>query len=143
MKLARTAIGLLLVAVAVAASQALAQPAAVHGGTVRVSGGSYTNVGPSTLRQMLLKKNFFLLNVHVPYEGEIEGTDANVPFDRIEQSIGQLPSDRNAPLVVYCRSGRMSTTAVETLVRLGFTSVWHLEGGFIAWKQAGYPLIKR
>lgn len=37
----------------------------------------------------------------------------------------------------------MSTTAVEILVRLGFTSVWHLEGGFIVWKQVGYPLIKR
>jgi hypothetical protein len=31
----------------------------------------------------------------------------------------------------------------ETLVRLGYTSVWHPEGGFLAWEEAGYPLIKR
>jgi rhodanese-related sulfurtransferase len=37
----------------------------------------------------------------------------------------------------------MSTAAAQTLVRLGYTNVWHLEGGFIAWEQAGFPLIRR
>ena len=37
----------------------------------------------------------------------------------------------------------MSTAAVETLVRLGYTSVWHLDGGLIAWERAGFRLIKR
>jgi rhodanese-related sulfurtransferase len=143
-KPARTLIAVLLVPIAVAASQTgRAQPAAIRGSPVIVPGGSYTNVGPSTLKEMLLRKNFFLLNVHVPYEGEIEGTDANVPYDRVEEAIGQIPSDRRAPIVVYCRSGRMSTTAVESLVRLGYTSVWHLDGGFIAWQRAGLPLIRR
>ena len=143
MKSAPTVVALLLIPIAVAASQtALAQPAA-RGPRVSVPGGSYTNIAPATLREILVKKDFFLLNVHVPYEGEIEGTDANVPYDRVEQQSGQLPSDRSAPLVVYCRSGRMSTMAVETLVRLGYTSVRHLEGGFIEWERAGSRLIKR
>jgi rhodanese-related sulfurtransferase len=137
-------IALLLVPIAVAAPQAApAEPAGIRGGTVIVPGGSYTNVEPSTLTEMLVRKNFFLLNVHVPYEGEIEGTDANVPYDQVEQRMSQLPSDRSAPLVVYCRSGRMSTVAAEALVRLGYTAVWHLEGGFIGWERAGFPLIKR
>ena len=37
----------------------------------------------------------------------------------------------------------MSTAAVETLVRLGYTAVWHLDGRFIEWQQAGFPLIQR
>jgi rhodanese-related sulfurtransferase len=138
-------IALLLVPIAVAVPRAaaLAEPAGIRGGTVIVPGGSYTNVAPSTLTEMLVRKNIFLLNVHVPYEGEIEGTDANVPYDQVEQRMSQLPSDRGAPLVVYCRSGRMSTVAAETLVRLGYTAVWHLEGGFIGWERAGFPLIRR
>jgi len=144
LKPSRTLIALLLLPIAVAASEtAPAQPAAIRGDTVRVPGGSYTNVGPAALRERLARKDFFLLNVHVPYEGEIEGTDANVPYDQVEQRIGQLPPDRSAPILLYCRSGRMSTTAAETLVRLGYTSVWHLEGGFIAWERAGFPLIRR
>ena len=139
-----TVIALLLIPIAVTAYQpVVAQPAAIRGRTVTVPGGLYSNVGASTLRKMLANKTFFLLNVHVPYEGEIQGTDANVPYDQVEHRMGELPSDRSAPLVVYCRSGRMSTAAAETLVRLGYTAVWHLDGGFIEWQQAGFPLIKR
>jgi rhodanese-related sulfurtransferase len=36
----------------------------------------------------------------------------------------------------------MGATAAETLVRLGYTRVFNLEGGFLAWQQAGYP-VKR
>ncbi len=108
---------LLLIPIAVIASRpALAQPAAVQGRTVTVQGGSYLNIGATTLREMLARKHFFLVNVHVPYEGEIEGTDVNVPFDLVEQRIDQLPSDRSAPILVYCRSGRMSTAAANMLV---------------------------
>ena len=84
MNVTRAVIALLLISIAVAAYRpVLAQPAAIRGRTVTVPGGSYSNVGASTLRKMLASKTFFLLNVHVPYEGEIEGTDANVPYDQV------------------------------------------------------------
>ncbi len=35
----------------------------------------------------------------------------------------------------------MSATAAEALVGLGYTNVWNLEGGMIAWDQAGFPLL--
>ncbi len=115
----------------------------MSGTPVRVPGGSYTNIGPRTLRDMLASKDVFLLNVHVPYEGEIEGTDVNIPYDEVERRVGQLPLERDARIVVYCRSGRMSAVAVERLLRLGYTRVWHLEGGFVAWRQAGFRLSHR
>ncbi len=144
MKILRWVIALLLVVIAALGSgMAFAGPAPSRGHPVTVSGGSYTNMSPATVNEMLRQKNFFLLNVHVPYEGEIGGTDANVPYDQIEQRIAQLPSNRRAPILVYCRTGRMSKIAAETLVRLGYTNVWHLDGGFNAWEREGFPLIKR
>jgi rhodanese-related sulfurtransferase len=43
-------------------------------------------------------------------------------------------------IAVYCRSGTMSAEAARTLVRLGYTDVWDLGGGMLAWEKAGFPL---
>ncbi|TKJ29540.1 MAG: hypothetical protein CEE40_07960 [Chloroflexi bacterium B3_Chlor] len=104
-------------------------------------GGSYTDVNAAGLGSMLESKDFPLINVHVPYEGEIDGTDLLVPYDEIELNLDKLPADKGAKLVVYCRSGGMSAIAARTLVNLGYTHVWNLDGGMIAWTEAGYPLV--
>jgi rhodanese-related sulfurtransferase len=103
-------------------------------------GGSYTDVSVDGLASMLENKDFPLVNVHVPYEGEIEGTDDFIPFDQIEQNVDKLPADKDARVVIYCRSGSMSTISARTLVELGYTDVWNLDGGMIAWEASGRPL---
>ncbi len=105
--------------------------------------GSYVDVNPSGLASMLESEDFRLINVHVPYEGEIEATDSFIPWDGIEAELEGLPADISAKLVVYCRSGGMSAMAARTLVKLGYTDVWNLDGGMIAWEQAGYPLLDK
>jgi rhodanese-related sulfurtransferase len=94
----------------------------------------------SQLAEILGQKDFFFVNTHIPYEGEIDLTDALIPFDQIEQEIAQFPADKGAKIVVYCRSGRMSAIAADTLARLGYTNVWDLGGGVIAWEEAGFIL---
>jgi len=112
--------------------------------TVTVEGNlHYTVVDARGLAMMLVKKDFLFVNVHIPYEGEIEKTDLFIPYDEVEQNLDKLPADRNAKIVLYCRTDRMSNIAARTLVALGFRNVWVLEGGMIVWKQAGYPLLFR
>lgn len=105
--------------------------------------GSYTDVSAEGLANMLGAKDFPLINVHVPYEGKIAETDLFVPYDRIGRNLEKLPADKDAKVVLYCRSGSMSATAAPELVREGYTNVWNLDGGMIAWREAGYPLVHR
>jgi rhodanese-related sulfurtransferase len=118
------------------------QSKSITGEDVSVAGGSYKNLLPKELNTMLKNKDFAFINVHIPFAGNISGTDISIPYDQIEQNLSQLPSDRNAKVVLYCRSGHMSQIAAEKLVSLGYTNVWNLKGGMIDWEKEGFDLEK-
>lgn len=124
----------------VAASGLLFAGAMAQDGSERVRG--FSTVDSARLVAMLKSKDFFFVNVHIPYEGEIAGTDAHIAFDRIAENLGGFPSDKGAKVVLYCMSDRMSGIAAEQLARLGYTNVSHLLGGMIAWEAGGNSLTK-
>jgi len=113
------------------------------GKRVQVNGGTYTDITPAQLNSMLETEDFLLVNVHIPYEGEIPQTDLFVPYDQIEENLSKFPQDKGAKIVLYCRSGSMSAIAARTLVKLDFSNVWNLDGGMVEWERQGYELIHK
>lgn len=101
----------------------------------------YRDVSPPELHEILAVADPFVIDVHVPNEGHLEGTDARIPYTDVADRVAELPSDRDAPIVVYCMSGRMSEMAATQLVSLGYRNVLNLAGGMLAWESAGYALI--
>jgi rhodanese-related sulfurtransferase len=47
--------------------------------------------------------------------------------------------DPDRPVVIICQEGYASSLAAASLLEVGRTAVTDLEGGFVAWKQAGLP----
>jgi len=97
----------------------------------------YENIYIDQFAEMMKHKDFILINVHVPYYGEIARTDLLVPYNEIERHIKDLPADKDAKIVVYCMMGPMGDIAAEKLADMGYTRVSNFQGGMMAWTQAG------
>lgn len=77
----------------------------------------------------------FVVDVHTPEQDHLEGTDAFIPYDQIGSRLSDLPADKNAEIILYCRSGSMSAQAAQVLVEKGYSNVKHLAGGIQAWRE--------
>jgi rhodanese-related sulfurtransferase len=103
----------------------------------------YENISVDQFVKMMDHKDFILINVHIPYEGEIAETDVLIPFNAIDQHKKELPNNKDAKIVVYCMTGPMGDIAAGRLIRMGYARVIHFEGGMKAWKRAGRSLLFR
>lgn len=107
-----------------------------------MNGVPYRVVSVQELQTMLENKDFTMINVHTPWEGDIPQTDLRLSYDQIEQNLNQLPAEKDAKIVVYCLTSGMAKKAVATLLSQGYTNIWMLEGGTTAWLEAGLTIDK-
>lgn len=112
------------------------------GKEINVDGGSYKDISVNELVALLENKDFTLVNVHIPFEGDLPKTDLSIAYDTIGQNVDQLGGDKNAKIVLYCKSDSMSMIAAEELVKLGYTNILNLDGGMVAWEKEGEPIEK-
>lgn len=135
-------VAFMMFAVGVALYFALGMPGMDHGSGSTMDGMDMNSetpihrlVDPVAFEAALDQPGTVVINVHVPYDGEISETDLLMPFDDIDAAA--LPSDRATPLAVYCRSDTMSAEAVVTLAGLGYMNIVELDGGMNAWRASG------
>jgi rhodanese-related sulfurtransferase len=89
---------------------------------------------------MLQDKDFELINVHVPREGQIPGTDAHVRFDDTDALEEYLGNDVTAKAVLYCKTGPMSAIAATALVERGYCRIYDLPQAMVGWEAEGHEL---
>jgi len=110
------------------------------GKEVTTDNGSYRVVTVQELQTMLEKKDFTMVNVHIPFQGNISQTDLHLAYDVIEQNLNQLPQEKDAKILVYCLTSGMAKKAIATLLNQGYTNLWMLDGGTTSWEEAGLSL---
>ncbi len=97
-------------------------------------------ITPGELDAALADKDFLLINVHIPYEGEVPGTDTHIPYTDIDGLVDYIGPDLTTPVVIYCKSDYMTDIAGPELVTLGYRAITYLSGGMNAWVAAGFTL---
>ncbi|OGC13512.1 hypothetical protein A3D23_03555 [candidate division WOR-1 bacterium RIFCSPHIGHO2_02_FULL_53_26] len=103
----------------------------------------YKNISVSGLHKLLQNnEDVFILDTHIPEQQHIKGTDAFIPYNEIDRNIDRFPKDKQAKIIVYCRTGRMSEAAAKKLVELGYTNVNNLSGGTVEWQKTGHDFEK-
>jgi rhodanese-related sulfurtransferase len=76
--------------------------------------------------------SFVLVDVREQHEFDIcDLNGALIPLQTLPQRLGELGKD--AHTVVHCRSGARSANAVNLMRQSGFTNVWNVNGGILAW----------
>ena len=101
-----------------------------------------TTISVAEAKAMLDKGGVIFLDVRTAKEfksGHVPGA-VNVPRGLLEFKIEKKISDKNASVVVYCKTGGRSSLASYTLVRMGYKNVKNMDGGWKAWVKAGYPV---
>ena len=102
------------------------------------------HVSAKQAEKLVAEKQVVVLDVRTPAEfkeGHISGA-TNIDFRApdFEKRIGQL--DKSKAYLVHCAAGGRSTQSLPILKKQDVKVVYHLDGGFNAWKKDGLPVEK-
>ncbi|MEZ5921972.1 MAG: rhodanese-like domain-containing protein [Parvularculaceae bacterium] len=74
-------------------------------------------------------------------EGHLNGAvNINYYSPLFRRDIGKF--DRDRPYLVHCKTGARSSRAVRIMRELGFTMIYHMDGGTDAWRAASLPFVR-
>jgi phage shock protein E len=99
-------------------------------------------VTPQQVHELQVKKDPSLLVIDVRSAeeyaaGHVPGA-VNIPNDQVASRLAEIPKDKD--VVLYCRSGRRSGLAAETLEANGYKDLQLLQGDMPGWEKAGLPV---
>lgn len=71
--------------------------------------------------------------------GHVPGA-VNIPRGLLEFKVTKKIEDKATPIIMYCKAGGRGCLATCTMCKMGYKSVKNLDGGWMAWEKAGYPV---
>ena len=96
---------------------------------------NYVNITAQEAKELMdREEGYVILDVRTEEEyaqGHIPGAIL-IPDNEIEEKAEEIMNDKDQMILVYCRSGRRSKNAAQTLLELGYTDIREF-GGIIDW----------
>ena len=101
---------------------------------------AYQKISAEDAYEMMVSQEVVIVDVRTPeeYDGGHIPNAILVPNESIGDDMPEALPDKEATLLIYCRSGRRSKEASEKLPKLGYKSIYEF-GGIIDWP---YEVVK-
>ena len=134
-------LGIAVIAVVLFTTGCSSQPPAKSGTPSAATEGTYQKIAAATVKERLDKgEKLIIVDVRTKeeYDGGHIPNSLLIPYDEIEKKGPALLTDKNAAIIVYCRTGRRSEIAAKALIGMGYTNVADM-GGINTWT---YGLVK-
>jgi rhodanese-related sulfurtransferase len=109
---------------------------------VKEAKSKITEITPDEAKAQFDKGGAVFLDCREPSEykaGHIPGA-MNIPRGLLEFKIAKKVPDKNARILLYCKSGGRASLACCSIDRMGYKNVVSIAGGWKAWLKAGYPI---
>lgn len=107
------------------------------------SSAAVPSLDAAAFQSKIIQRGVIVLDVRTADEFNqsriIDARNINVESADFDSAIAEL--DKNATYALYCQSGRRSAIAYTKMKEAGFTNLYNLDGGMIAWESAGLPRV--
>lgn len=108
-------------------------------GNVQAETGLIESISPKEASVMSIEQKAVIIDVREDSEwNEQHNPGANhIPLAQLNGRISELKQYKDTPVITQCKVGGRSAKALEVLKSVGFTKVYNIDGGIMAWDKAG------
>ena len=105
----------------------------------------YKDLTPPEVVQLLNHEDAVMIDVREASELSGDGIRSakHVSFSTLSDRFSELLKFKDKPVIAFCMNGFKAPKACRLFCQQGFTKVYCLKGGIMAWKQANMPVVKK
>ena len=102
------------------------------------------DISPKEAQLFIQQKKAFILDVREQHEYDAGHVADSIliPLGQLNERVAELEQLKASDLVVICRGGKRSATACWQLGQQGYSRVYNVAGGIIAWHKAELPVVQ-
>jgi len=116
-----------------------ASPATAEAAAPPAASDLAETIDAATLERLKSQPDVVVIDVREPSEyaeAHIPGVTL-IPLSEVPDRVAEIPTDKT--VILTCRTGNRSGQAATWLRSQGYTDVHNLQGGILAWQDAGLP----
>jgi len=108
----------------------------------RADMGEIESISPKEASAMYTAKKAIIVDVREDSEWNEQHIPGaiHIPLEQLTERLPELKQYKDSPVITQCKTGGRSAKALDVLKTEGFSKVYNMDGGIIAWDNAGLKL---